>query len=125
MTINRSGKIIVIGLVHIISVIYVDKSGMITVVSPWVIVHIHASKTVYPSIVITNIDIPDPIYPTIIIIIDRNVLYLNYGTVVVILNIGIVVVTRIEGDLCVSKIHIGIPADPIVNIEIEFPIGIN
>src|SRR5690606_35407669 len=89
MAINGSGKIVVIGLVYIISVVYVDESRMITVISPWVIVHIHPSNTIYPTIVITNIDVPDSGYPSVIIVIDRNVFHLYYGTVVIILDVRI------------------------------------
>jgi hypothetical protein len=125
MIIYGSDKIVVIRSVYVISVIYIDESGMITVISAWVIIYIHTPKTIYPTIIITNIDIPDPGYPSIIIIIDWNVLYLDYGTVVIVLNIRIVIITGIKGDVCSTQIYTGIYADPIVNIKIELPIGIN
>jgi hypothetical protein len=120
---GRPGKIAVERPVYIIPVVGIDITGVIVIKSPVVIKDPHASQPVQPTVAVVYINIPDLVYPAIVIIIYRHIFHLDHGAVVVILYKRIIIITRVKGDVRIPRTDT-YSGYPVINIEIELPIGI-
>ena len=96
----------------------VYESGKVIVKSSIVIENEHTTYAAYPIVSISNIHVAYLGDPTIEVVIDRNVFYLDYRTVIIILRIRTIVKTWVEGYSVSSSSNI------ILNVEIELPIWI-
>lgn len=99
-------------------VVHVNVSGMVIVESSIVVVDIHTADTTYSVTAIIDIHIADLRHTTVIIIKDRYIFDLDYGTIIVILGIGTIIVTRVEGH------SVSAARNTVVDVEIKFPIRI-
>lgn len=101
------------------SVEHVDISGMVIVESPTIVIHVHIAHTVYPVPVIVDINITDLGNTTVIIVINRYILNLNNCTIIVILGIGTIIISGVEG------YSVSTAGNLIFDIKIKFPIRID
>lgn len=92
-------KVSVERTVYIIPVIHIYITNMVTVYPPVVIVDIKTAHSGNPSIVIKDIYVPYLGDPTVIIIIDGYVLYLDHRSIIIVLYVGVIVVSRVIGNL--------------------------
>jgi hypothetical protein len=115
---GRSSKESVPRPIDVKAVVHVDISGVVIIESPAVIVHIHASNTSHPVAAIVYIHITDLGDPTVMIVKNGDVLHLNHGSVIVVLGIGTIIVTGVEGHPVSASRYV------ILDIKIELPIGI-
>lgn len=122
---GRPDKEPVIRSVYIMPVIEIDISGAIIIVTQVVIEYPQTANTPHYTVPIPDIDSSDLTNPTVVIIVNRNILYLDNRTVVVILNIGIVVESGVKCDAAVAKAYIGPNVNPIINVEIKFSVRID
>ena len=79
--------------IHIMSVIDIDVACMIIVESIVVVIYIHTTHSIYPIVPITNINIPNLGYTTIVIIINGYILNLDYRTIIIVLGIRTVIIS--------------------------------
>jgi hypothetical protein len=105
-------------------VIDIDETGIVAEYAS-VVINVETAYPTNPTIVIPDIYIPDLGNTTVIVIEDRNVLYLDYGTIIIILDKRIVVESRIEGDADIADSGTNTYIDSNVHIEIELTIWIN
>jgi hypothetical protein len=66
---------------------YVDVAVAMTVVSSAVIEYNHSTNSLDSSVSVMNINITNLSNPTIVVVIDWNVLHLDYRSVIIILNV--------------------------------------
>ena len=104
--------------VYIMSVIDIDIACMIIVEPIMVVIYVHTTQSIYPVVPITNINIPNLGYPTIVIIINRYILNLYDSTIIIVLCIRTIIISRIECDTVFTARHI------IIDIKIKLSIGI-
>jgi len=104
--------------ININPIVGVDISSMIIIITAVIVIHIHAPHSEYPSISVRYIHIPDLGDTTIIIVEYRNIFNLNYGTVIVILGIRTIIISRVEGDAVPATFYV------IVYVKIELPIRV-
>tara|TARA_R110002167_G_scaffold260718_1_gene467167 strand:- start:944 stop:1360 length:417 start_codon:yes stop_codon:yes gene_type:complete len=105
--------------IGIISVVHVYVSRMMVIVSVAVVINIHATKPMNPSSGIADINITDLGNTTVIIVVNRHILNLNNGTVIVVLGIWAIIIARIKSDA------IPAPLNAIFYVKVEFPIRKN
>ena len=79
--------------IYVMPVVHVYKSPLMAIMAIMVIVHIQTTNSGYSSTVIVDIYFSNLTYPSVIIIIYRNILNLDNCTVIVILNIGVIIIT--------------------------------
>jgi hypothetical protein len=103
--------------IGIITVVHVDITGMVIIKSPVVVIDIHAAKSEHPSTVIADVHIANLCHTPIKIIKNRDILYLDHSTVVIVLCIRTIIVTGIEGNR--NPIVV---SDVVIYIKIELPI---
>src|SRR5690606_3777568 len=98
-TVGNGGpdKVPVEGPVHIMPVVYVDKSGIMAE-DRTVVMDVHAPDPTDHPVVVTDVHVPDLGDPAIIIVIDGDVLHLDHRPIIIVLHIGVVVVAGVEGD---------------------------
>ena len=106
------------------SVVNINVTPVMAVKSTVVIVYVQTTNSGYPTTIVVDVHIPNLGYPTIVIVVDGDIFHLNNRTVIVILYIWVVIVTRIKSNIGMAKIYVGIHAISIVNIEIELPIWV-
>src|SRR5690606_1647128 len=104
-------------------VVYVDKAGKVAE-NDTVVIYVHAPDPTDPATVIIYVHAPDLGNTAVVIVIYGDVLHLDHGTIVVVLNIGLVIVSRVEGDAHISDLCPYALIHPIVHIEVEFPIRV-
>jgi hypothetical protein len=85
----------------------------------------HASKAVDQTVSVGDPYAPDLVYPSVEIVVNRDMLYLHYGSVVVVLYKGVVVKPRIEGNGGCSETYPGLQLYLVVDVKIKFPIRID
>jgi hypothetical protein len=90
---NWSGKVPVKGLIDIYLIKRIYIPDMIIVIPKAIVEDTHTTQAVQLPVSVIHVNISDSVDPSIIIVKDRKLRYLNYRTEVVILNIGIVVET--------------------------------
>jgi hypothetical protein len=122
VTIGGAYKIPVEWPVNIYPVKRVDIPYVVVIKAHGVIKNPHTSQTVDQPVTIVDLNATDPVYPAVVIVVNRYVLYLNHGPVVVVLYVGAVVKTGIEGYGCSSNSDSGLY--PVVDVKIKFPIRI-
>ena len=123
VTIGGACEILVEWPVDIYPVKRVDIPNMVVIKAHGVIKNPHASKPVYQSVSIEDLDTADPVYPAVVIVVNGDVLYLYHSSVVVVLDEGVVVKSGIEGNGCRANADSGLY--PVVDVKIKFPIRIN
>ena len=74
------------------SVIHIDKAGVIVIISSIVIINVHAAHSKNPTVAVCDINVTNLIDSTIMVIIDRCILNLNYRAIIIILGIGTIVI---------------------------------
>ena len=104
--------------VHIISVVHINKSGVIIIESPTVIVNKHIAYTIDPVLVIVDIDLADLGDATVVIVINRYVFYLNDRPIIVVLCIRTIVVSGVKSH------PVALSRNVFIDREIEFPVRI-
>jgi len=90
-----------------------------------IVICIEATDPVNPSVPVVDGDIADLIHPPVIIIIYGDVFNLYYRTIIVVLHIWIVVVTRVEGNSRIPYTDVGPHVNPVVQIKVELTIRVN
>jgi hypothetical protein len=103
--------------VYIVSVVNIDVSCMVIIESVMVVINIHTTHSENPIVPITYINITNLGHTTIVVIINRYVLYLDNGTIIIVLGIRTIIITGIHGYSIITSGYI------ILNIKIEFTIG--
>lgn len=88
--------------VNIIRVEHVYRTRAVHEMSVIVIDYMKTSHSHEPSVVIADVNIARPDYPSEFIVVHRHIFHLYHGSVGIVLHIGIIVVTRVEG-----YVHIG------------------
>lgn len=111
------------GPVDISPVKYIYKSGMVGIYTV-IVKDVHPAQSMYETIAIVNEYVANLGHPPKMIIKNRDILYLDHGTKVIVLYKGIVVKSRIERDVGPTQINLGAHIDPIVNVKIKFTIWI-
>jgi hypothetical protein len=111
-------------VIGIISVVYIDISIESAKHTSVVIVNIHATNTSKSTIVIPNIDSTYLRNTTIIVIVYRYILYLDYGSIVIVLNKRTIVKSGIEGYIGSAYIKVGTNIYLVVHVKIELTIAI-
>lgn len=117
---GRPDEVAVERLVDIESVIPVYIPDMVAVIPKGIIVHPHPAEPVHSSVPVGNVDVSDSPDPAIIVIKDRHMLNLYDSSEVVILHIGVIVESSIEGQGCSACGY----TDQAIDIEIKLPIRI-
>lgn len=107
------------GSVGIIPVVSINVPSMVIIQSPTVIMYIHTTDPANATVVIADVNITNLVHTAIIVVIDAYILYLNYSTVIIILCIRTVVVSRVEGNAVFTACYL------IFNVKIEFTVGVN
>jgi len=79
---------------------------------------------VYPAVPVPYIHIAYLANPAIIIIVHRDVFYLDHCSIIVILNIWVIVIPGVERNGGVAKVHVRPYVHPVVNVKVEFTIGV-
>jgi hypothetical protein len=86
--------------------------------------HIQTTYLTHPSVTVAYQHITYLAYAAIPVVVNRNILYLNNRTVVVILHIWVVVVTRVESHVYEAVADRG-RLSGWLHVKIEFPIWIH
>lgn len=111
--------------VYIMPVVNVNKTGGVAVKSTVIVINVQSAYSTYTPVIITDIYVADPVYASVIIIVDWDVLYLDHGSVIVVLYKWIIVIPGVEGYLGASEINIGTKVYTVVNKKVELSIGID
>lgn len=106
-------------------VIYVHITSTIVVVSRIVIIDPQATNPSYLTVSIPYIDIANLAYTTVVIVIYAHIFHLNNRAVIVVLYIGVVIVARVKGNAGIAYIYLCAGTDTIVDVKIEFTVGIH
>ena len=109
---------------YVCPVIGVDKPGIVAK-DPTVEKDVQSADTSQKSVSIPDIDIPYLRYPSVVIIINRNVFYLNNSSIIIILYIRIIIKSRVNTDAHISKSNVGSYIDQFIDIKIKLTIGID
>jgi hypothetical protein len=80
---------------------------VVGVVSVSVVENAQPTNLANPAVSVVDQHISDLTYTAIVIVVNRNVFYLNNCPEIVILNVWIVVVTRVKGHINKSVAHCG------------------
>ena len=112
------------GTVYIASVPYIDKSCVITIESA-IIEYPHPANSIGQTVPVPDPDIPDATYTSVKIIEYGDIFNLDHRTVVIILDVGVVIESGIEGNANGTHSHSGANTGVLVDKEIEFPIRVN
>jgi hypothetical protein len=104
--------------IDIIPIVGIDISCVIVIKSSIIVIDIHATHSKYASVSIGNIHVAYLGNTTVIIVEYGNIFYLYYGTVVVVLGIRTIIISRIEGDTISATFH------KIVDVKIKLPIRV-
>ena len=109
--------------IHEIRIPRVYETGVVRITPVRIVEHMQSAHLHNSSVAVAHRHIAYLTYPTVIIIIYGYVLNLDHRSVIVILHIRIVVVTRIETDVGIRCID----ADRVVGrkIKIELPVRID
>ncbi|CAZ98203.1 Putative membrane protein [Zobellia galactanivorans] len=83
-----------------------------------VVIDAHASQSTDASVVITYVNITYLGNTSVIIVINRYVLYLNYRTVIIILGVRAIIITRVKGNTVSTS------GDATINVKIKLTIRI-
>ena len=122
---RRAGEIGMPWAVHIVPVIYVDISCVIVKDAIWPVVDKKSTNPTYATVAITDTHIADLVYTAVEIIIDGNLLHLDHGAVIVILYIGVVIESGIEGNTHTAEIDMSAYLVHAIDKEIKFAIRVN
>jgi hypothetical protein len=77
--------------VYIISVIDVYESYMVVKKPSVIVKHPHSSNTVQAAIIIPDVNPANTVYPSVIVVKNGNVFYLDYSSVVIVLYKGVII----------------------------------
>lgn len=119
-----SNKEPVEGSIHISSVVYIDKSCIVTK-NTSVIVHMQSTNSTNPTVVVPNVHISDLGDTSIVIVKYGNVLYLDYSSVVVILYKWVIIESRVESNPNITYLRTYAYIYSIIHVEVELTIGVN
>src|SRR5690606_6167894 len=117
------GEIAVERPVYIMPIVDVDIAGIVAQ-GGTVVINVKPSDPTDPSVVIMDFHIADLGDAPIIVIVYGDVLHLDHGPIVIVLDKGIVVITGVEGDSHIADLGTDSNIDPIVHIKIKFTIRI-
>jgi hypothetical protein len=73
-------------------VIRIDVPDMVVVITQRGIENTHSSKTVDTTVPVGDMNAPNPVHPSVKVVEYRNVLYLNHGSVIIVLYEGVVII---------------------------------
>src|SRR5690606_39879227 len=124
VAIGGPDKVPVEGHVHIVPVVYIDKTGIVAV-GGTVVIDMHAPDPSDHSVVVMDIHVPDLGDPPVIVVIDGYVLHLDHRPIFIVLYIGVVVVARVEGDAHISDLGPDPYIYSIVHVQVELTVGID
>jgi hypothetical protein len=105
--------------IDVIPIVGVDISGVIVIKASIIIIDKHAAHSKDTSMSIGNINVAYLRNTTVIIVEYGNIFYLYYGTIVVVLGIRTIIISRVEGDAISAAFHI------IVYVKIKLPIRVH
>ena len=106
-------------------VMCIDESGIVGILVVMVIVDVHPTNACHPSkVVVSDKNISGLDYSSVIIVVNRHIFHLYHRTIIVILDIGVIVISRIETDVHVGNSHVNTESARIVK-EVELAVGIN
>lgn len=111
--------------VHIIPVIDIDETRIVRIAVIPVVVDVQSADPTYAAeTVITYIDIARLDDPAVIVIVNRGVLDLDHCSIIVILDIRIIVVTRIKTDAHITEIGMSSKIWTIaIDVKVELTVG--
>jgi hypothetical protein len=121
---GRSYKVPVVRHVHVMSIIDVDVSCIVTEDTS-IVVNVQSTNSSDPTVVVPNVHISNLGNTPVIIIEYGNVLYLDHCPIIIILYKRVVVITRVEGDAHITNLGSNAHIHPVVHVEVELTIGIN
>ncbi len=110
--------------VDIIPVIDIDETGVVLVYAKVVIEYTHTANSPDSAIAVPDIYIAYLRYPTIKVVVNGYVFYLDDSTVIVILDERVVIKTGVEGYTNRSYAYSGRHINPVIHVEVEFAIRI-
>lgn len=121
---GRADEISVERPVHIMPVIDINKAGIVGIHACGIVKDMQAAQAVNLSVPIPDINPADLGNTPVIVVVYRDILHLNYGSIIVILHERIIIKAGIEGYGGPAEIHSGTNLNPIFNVEVKFPVRI-
>ncbi len=110
--------------VHIYSVVNIYIACTMRVNAAIVIINIQSANSVYIITTIEYVYISNLTYPSVEIIVNGGVFYLNNRSIIIILNIRSVLVSRIKSDANIACMHTSTNTSSVIDIKIEFSIRV-
>jgi hypothetical protein len=110
--------------VNITSVIDVDETRIVRKYSS-ASKYLKTTNLTYKSIPVPDINAPDLTYSSIEIIVNRDVFYLDHSAIVVVLNIRVVVKSRVKTQAHIPYAHTYSYTGIVTNIKVEFSVRIH
>lgn len=122
---GRSHKIAVKWCISVISVIDVHITSEMIEITVIIVEYPHSTNTPHKIVAIPDVDAANLTNATVVIVENGYILYLNHGTVVIILYKGIVIKPGIKRHTRTPISNIGTNTYAIIDIKIKFAIGVH